>query len=189
MASVLNILTSQITTLTNGKPFDQWDLSSFDPVKETLYDYLAALSTTGGTQEVRGIGYAIKKIPANKYTTEEICLILLLINNPAHFGINEAQAEYIITSIRLAILDNVSITQRETQITNLIGQEVIIKKQIEAGTYNVPETPLKENEGAATPQGSKFDLWASIQAALKSPVVWLLLAFVLFKLYKNRKSK
>lgn len=184
MATIITrLIAVQILEKTDGKPFAQWNLKELDSTKEALYNALKEITTNS-------IGYSIGQIPLEKYTTEEICLMFLLLFNPDALGVNATLAEGIITQIRLEIIAGKNPTERATVITNALGQYQQTQKEIDAGTYQppaAPKSPLDDDNGG---NGSEtFSLWASIQAALQSPLFWVFVALVLFRIFKRKRNE
>ncbi len=183
-STIANLLVVQITQRTDGKPFDQWNLSELAGARQNFYDYLKTVSSNS-------IGYSIGQIPLEQYTTEELCLMFILVLQPEALGnLNPTLAEGLITVVRLAILEGNNPTQRATIIANNLKQFQTTQQEIDNGTYNPPvseKTPLDNTDNPQTQINESFSIWGSITAALESPWFWLVVTLLIIKIFRNKK--
>lgn len=195
MALIIDIsafnITALIKTAANGQPFSAWNMSGFEQLRDAFLNWLYNLKTTGKTEKQRDLGADFRRNPVLTFTIEELCLLWLLVNDPAYLGLTEAWADDFYRKIYERAAFNVGITDRATTLTNEIESYKSISDKYPDGIINkLPEgASTDEINSPTTKTGTgTFSLTESIKAALQSPLVWLLFAFALYKIIKKRKS-
>lgn len=196
MAFTINIsalnFTAQIKATANGQPFSAWNMQSFEGLRETFLNWIYNLDTTGKTDKQREFGADFKRSPTSNFTIEEICLLWILVQDPAYLGLTESWADDFYLKIYERAKFNVAVTERKTFLSNELESYKPLAQKYPDGIVNkAPETNTTTTNPTKSPNTGtgSFSLWESIKAALQSPLVWLLFAYSFYTIIKKRRRK
>jgi hypothetical protein len=195
MALIIDIsafnITAQIKTAANGQPFSAWDMSGFENLRDAFLNWLYNLKTAGKTEKQRELGADFRRNPVLTFTIEELCLLWILVNDPAYLGLTEAWADDFYRKIYERAAFNIGVTDRKTTLSNELASYKSLSDKYPDGIVNKLPQGASTDEINSTPAKtgtSSFSISESIKAALQSPLVWLLFVFALYKIIKKRKS-
>lgn len=190
--SALNF-TAQIKAAANGQPFAAWNMQSFEGLRDLFLNWIYNLNTTGKTEKQREFGADFRRSPVSNFTIEEICLLWILVQDPAYLGLTESWADDFYLKIYQRAKFNIAVTERKTFLSNELESYKPLAEKYPQGIINKPpkESP-KDPTGTGNGQAPKtdsFSLWESIKAAFQSPLVWLLFAYSFYTIIKKRRRK
>ena len=190
--SALNF-TAQIKAAANGQPFAAWNMQSFEGLRDLFLNWIYNLNTTGKTEKQREFGTDFRRSPVSNFTIEEICLLWILVQDPAYLGLTESWADDFYLKIYQRAKFNVAVTERKTFLSNELESYKTLSAERPDGIINKAPDPNASNptKGNSTTNGgtSSFSLWESVKAAFQSPLVWLLFAYSFYTIIKKRRRK